>query len=328
MNRIRSIAFIAATAFLLGTIGSVLSMQFIPTYIVADRDNLARLFSDLLAIGSFGLAAVTLGWAMLRYLGTRSGKDDAPADNSEAYHLFVDQLRQLAARQRDIDERLTQIDIDDKSGIIAFIKDDLQKDAARTVLQEIEGRVKAYTATSTHISTLQQLFHTPIKRLDREISALAKRGNLNLVIGVLGSVIGLGIILYYMSHPSTEHPTTWFFAAQQAPRLGLVVFIQLLSYFFLRLYKSSLDEIKYYQNELTNLEARLIAIGTAVMLGHDDVCKSTLQHLGKTERNHILEKGQTTTELEKARLEIEHVIGLTRKFAGDGASEAAAKSKS
>jgi len=39
--------------------------------------------------------------------------------------------------------------------------------------------------------------------------------------------------------------------------------IELFAYFFLKLYKSDLSEIKYFQNELTNVEMRYAAVRLA-----------------------------------------------------------------
>lgn len=40
----------------------------------------------------------------------------------------------------------------------------------------------------------------------------------------------------------------------------MVIFVEIFAYFFLSLYKSSLNEIKFHQNELTKLEMKYIAL--------------------------------------------------------------------
>jgi hypothetical protein len=61
--------------------------------------------------------------------------------------------------------------------------------------------------------------------------------------------------------------------------------------------------VKYFQNEITNVEHRQIAIDAAMERGGDDQWKDLLMVLVRTERNRILEKGQTTIDIEHARIE-------------------------
>ena len=43
----------------------------------------------------------------------------------------------------------------------------------------------------------------------------------------------------------------------------MAIFIEVFSFFFLKLYKSGLADILYYQNELTNLESKFLALELA-----------------------------------------------------------------
>lgn len=73
--------------------------------------------------------------------------------------------------------------------------------------------------------------------------------------------------------------------------------------FFLRLYKVGLDEIKYFENEMTNVEQRQVALSVALLQDDPDLRAKILLDIAKTDRNNVLEKGQSTIELEKARIE-------------------------
>ena len=95
----------------------------------------------------------------------------------------------------------------------------------------------------------------------------------------------------------------WPFISHFVPRLTLVILIELFAYFFLSLYKASLAEIKYFQNELTNIESKELALQAALNSGEASMISDIVSKLALTERNHILSKDQTTVELERARLE-------------------------
>lgn len=79
------------------------------------------------------------------------------------------------------------------------------------------------------------------------------------------------------------------FVIQFFPRLTLVAVIELFSYFFLRLYKQAIDEIRYFQNEITNIELKLSA---AVITQKISPTKPNvvISALAATERNFLVSK--------------------------------------
>jgi hypothetical protein len=87
------------------------------------------------------------------------------------------------------------------------------------------------------------------------------------------------------------------------PRISVVVFIEVFAFFFLRLYKIGLDDVKYYQNELTNVELKLRALSEALKSGEAPTITLVITELAKTERNFVLKKGESTVGLENAKLE-------------------------
>ncbi len=94
------------------------------------------------------------------------------------------------------------------------------------------------------------------------------------------------------------------------PRVTFVIFIEVFAYFFLRLYKQGLTEIKYFQNELTNVESKITALEVAYIKNDTNAISNVIDALSKTERNFILNKDQTTIEIEKTRLDTETTKGL------------------
>ena len=163
-----------------------------------------------------------------------------------------------------------------------------------------------------------------VDRLKREISDLRLRSNINLLIGMAITAGGLWLLWSTVSMvDASELLKSLASEGQESnskflknlilpilPRILLVVFVEVFAYFFLRLYRNGLSEIKYFQNELTNIESKLTAIEFAYVTKNDDALKYAIEGLSKTERNFVLEKGQTTVELERARSESE----LTRNI--------------
>jgi|SRR5271166_3052622 len=143
-------------------------------------------------------------------------------------------------------------------------------------------------------------------RLGEEVSALGSRANINLIIGNAISVIGLGVLGYFVftiPKEILEPGKALEFGGYFATRLSLVAFIEVFAYFFLRLYRYSIFEIKYFQNEITNAEFRVMALEAALLGGDKDAVKKISGDMSKTERNFILKRGETTLSLRSEEIE-------------------------
>lgn len=71
----------------------------------------------------------------------------------------------------------------------------------------------------------------------------------------------------------------------------------------MRLYKQGLDEIKYFQNEMTNIESKYLALYVASESAVHEGVLNTINLLASTERNFILEKDQSTAHIELKKIE-------------------------
>ena len=145
-------------------------------------------------------------------------------------------------------------------------------------------------------------FYSEIKsRLLSEIKDLGTKSNINLAIGLSISIIAfffLGYSALFVEISNLENTVKFL------PRVSFVILVEFLAYFFLGLYKKNLEEIKYYQNELTNVDFKFMAFYQLIEnhVGGDKAL-SGIQELLKTERNRFLNKNQTTEELERLRNE-------------------------
>jgi len=218
------------------------------------------------------------------------------------------QYSELAKMMQDFDQRLQSVSSgpdmlsdQNRADLITTIKNRLEAESADQVLATIQSRVEERVVQESRSKNLERQFSGSLERLTREIAALSRRGNLNLVLGIMTTVVGLGILGYYVFYDQASGQNPWLFTSHFLPRLTLVIFIEIFAYFFLRLYKSSLIEIKYFQNEMTNLESRFIALVIALEVSEAPTLDSVIIELGKTERNHVLQKGQTTLRLERAK---------------------------
>lgn len=140
-------------------------------------------------------------------------------------------------------------------------------------------------------------------RIGSEIEKLNRKANVNLVIGSLTTIVALIALSFLVFQTNSVFNGYSDLLYHYIPRLSLIIFIEVFAFFFLKLYKLNLNDMKYFQNELTTVELKLASITTAINFGKDiDISAITLG-LSKTERNFILKKGETTVDLEKSRID-------------------------
>jgi len=193
----------------------------------------------------------------------------------------------------------------DREALVADLMGQIRSETAESILADIKANVEAMHKRDVRDKELFVRFEDSRHRLIRELEALSLRGNLNLSLGAVTTVIGLTLLGMSVFQEVTTSKDIWAFSAHFVPRLTLVLMIELFAYFFLSLYKSSLQEIKYFQNELTNVESKQIALRAALDFGDPSMVASMVSSLAATERNHVLSKDQTTVDLEKAKIDRE-----------------------
>lgn len=156
-------------------------------------------------------------------------------------------------------------------------------------------------------NTANEIKHTFLaseERIKTEIQNLKRRATINLSLGVTLSCAALLVFFFlvYNEKPDEDYQKVFL---HFAPRVGLVVFVELLAYFFLKLYKSTLTSIQYYHNELTNIETRKIAAIVAIKHCKEDKIWQTVEYLLKVERNVLIKDKETTMQMEMLKLQTE-----------------------
>ena len=108
-------------------------------------------------------------------------------------------------------------------------------------------------------------------------SAQNNKASLNLVFGVISAISGIAILLIYMlpDKNSTELSLSAF-AMLFLPKLSIVIIIETLAFFFLKLYKKSLDDAKVFINQLTEVRMRFAAFNTARSLNDNELIKECI----------------------------------------------------
>ena len=143
---------------------------------------------------------------------------------------------------------------------------------------------------------IRRSLESACNRLRDELSVLNRRGNLNLVIGTLTTLAAVWLLIYMVLGHSIELTTVPALLSYYIPRVSTVVFIEIFAFFFLRLYKAGLAEMKYYQNELTTLSL----IGVSIEMAAQEAQKSGFgelpQFLADCDRNRAIRSAGSGSE--------------------------------
>jgi hypothetical protein len=260
------------------------------------------------------VGATLLGYAsreFFRYLDTGKGRNIRVEEPEITLpERVAGELRSLRRDYHGLMERIKGFEaFSDKD--IATIRSETQK-RFLAQLQE-EGTAALLEALKAHLTKnedrtmLTKRIAESEGRIFDEVDAQRSRSNINLYIGIVLGVTGMTILgTWLFQHADGKEPpnnwTTYWMSA--TPRLGLAVAIEVLAFFFLRLYRAAAAEIRYYHNELTNLESRNTALIHAHAISDSEASKQAISNLLGTERNFILQKDQTTVHLEHLKGEI------------------------
>lgn len=167
------------------------------------------------------------------------------------------------------------------------------------------------------------------ERLSTEIRQLSTRANFYLAVGAVATIFAAGYL--YMSAPDAineflninKDRDTSFELSSVIPllsRLSIALVIEALAFYFLKLHREVMNNAKYYQNELTNIDLKAIGLNAAYSPIEGNSLKEVIGEFSKAERNFILSEKQTTVELEKIKFEknllteaLDKVTGLLKQ---------------
>ena len=236
----------------------------------------------------------------------------------ENQSLFLHQMSSHIDKLEDIisGAGITEVDIspDEKRELLtqisARISDDL---AEKLMLTAHDHYNKGQNSYFINRLVIGQISETK-DRITSEIASLKIRGAINLSIGVFTTLIAVFLLGSLVFFPNYDFSSTEERLWDYIPRVSLALLIEVFSFFFLRLYRGSLTDIKYFQNEQTTLDAKIIALGTSITLGKEESVANIIDKLSQLDRNSRLAKGESTVDLEILKHDKEELRDLLTTF--------------
>jgi hypothetical protein len=229
---------------------------------------------DIFGLAGLAFAAAGLFAATLTYLNqTRERLRGAARRPALVNDRRIREIRAEIKSLREITS--SSVTQEGQERIKSAIREQLEALSVSETLGAIREKLKSEIVYEQFTATTDN----SIDRMKREIYSLESRGNLNLSIGIVTTVIGIIMLATFVFTSNYQGLDVATIIAHFVPRISLVIFIQIFAFFFLRLYRKSLDEIKYYHNEITMVEAIKSAIIIATTSGRSESAELLINRL-------------------------------------------------
>lgn len=264
---------------LLGAVGAWLATSYLDTEIA------------FMVLASCVVLAASL--ASLQYLSAE--RERMGRGNSLAMRGVESLRREIAALRAMISlESDSTVDYDK---IIRAAVEAVDRRLYEKVIAAVSARYGKEVKNFESKENMDERLRHALLSLNRQLELQNRKANLNLVLGAAVACLGFGVLGYltvwgYADFSQGESTEISDFIFWYLPKLTFVVIIEVFSYFFLNLYKAGLGEIKFFQNEIVNLESKVAAVNLALFSGNPDSVSSVVTRLARTERNFILKKSE------------------------------------
>lgn len=220
------------------------------------------------------------------------------SDNSKLLKIKNNYYQQIIDKislsiDSELEKVLNKEDFDEAEDLITN-----KIDAFNNILEIFTGK-QTGVLKGTDISSVATFYESTTSRIDNEIDRQKTLSWLNLFVGLITTFFAVVFLIFNLSDDS-------FTLEKLIPRLSISLLIEIFSFYFLNLYKKNQEEIKFWNNEKTNLDIKLFALGMSAdneEIAEKDFMQNLILELLKTERNNLLKKDDTTVEIEKAKLE-------------------------
>ena len=184
------------------------------------------------------------------------------------------------------------------------LKESVEDQLAKTNIEQLYKRLKDeltdYHEYTEMVNSLKYM-EDNLKNYDE---SNRRQLAINLGIGGVGAVSAVFVAVWLVFSPPPDTANSWApLLKHYVPWISVTLLIQIMSLFFLRLYRDNIKTERYLRNEITNVASIRTGVFLAYRSDDPKSIKRVLEQLCSVERNRFLEKGQSTVELESAKIE-------------------------
>jgi len=289
----------------------IITTSFVLLVAVKISSNDYNFLNDSTAIFAFSAVTISISSVFYDYLSS--------IRKERGYGTEKKLEEQLSEIKDDLDVKIANLStVDFREEIDKSVNETVKNYTLDKLIGDLKSKFTEDLENTAKLNLLNDDFKVIIDRFRYEIERLRRNATVNLFIGVpttAGAIVVLVITLW----EDTKDYDIDSYLLHIIPRITLSIFIELFSFFFLKMYRRQFEEIKYYNNELTNIELKIMAVKTA-LTHNSDSRDRVIDNLVATERNFILKKDESTAEIKKFNIEmassnkaIEALTGIFQK---------------
>lgn len=157
-------------------------------------------------------------------------------------------------------------------------------------------------ADTTQVGDELRMLHAYANSSRQLAKGIYGRAGVYLLVGVL--VAFSGLVFFYAQTPSIAGETSLYsLLVILAPKFGILFFIEFVAFFFLRQYRSAMDEFRYYDGVARVREEVLALLHVSSNSGKQIPLMDLVRYDAYFSRAGLLSKGQSTEIIEARRLE-------------------------
>lgn len=282
-----------------------------------------RVASTVKLFGSFFILFSTVIFSYLYMAGfdPRKQRQSKTDDSTEA--LRTDDGITLIALLRSIDRSIEKgklesvLSSEEREAVISKISETVESQLNDSLLSRIEEKYGLAIQNQKLSETAKKSLDSTVVRLKSYADKLQEKASVNLAWGIASTLTAILILSFVLINASPPQEATQIVIVfYYTSRVLLVLLVQGISIFFLNLYKATLNNIMYINNEITNYEAKRDALVLSLNSGNIESSHSILLSLALTERNFALKKGETSifTSMEGSQAEVQNPSAVIQEM--------------
>lgn len=159
-------------------------------------------------------------------------------EHDRAQQMTSRQMEHFEYRLAELSNQVSQLSARDNSNqdfdseTVDIITKSLLEESGERLLNFARGKIENDVRNEIFSDHVQGVFYDGTSRLNSEISALMRRGNLNLVLGAVTTLSGIALLGYFVVTAESNISDAKIFALHYIPKVTLIVFIQIFAFFF------------------------------------------------------------------------------------------------
>lgn len=197
----------------------------------------------------------------------------------------------------------------DQVALEGIVRDSVAEIVQRTSIDDLIARNAQYIHDSIGLQNMRRRFELIDDNLIDYRQSNRQQYARNLQMGLLLGLSSIGVAIYLLFFGRNEafvDPAGNFLVGRlisfYVPWITIILIIQFLAVFFLKLYRENIETERYLRDEITTVGLKVAGIEAAVKTSDDELIKRLAGDLFNSERHRTIGKDQVSLELERARI--------------------------